>query len=79
MGTSDRDLRVLESVKNISVDTNTDKEILRPQEDTAQNIPNPGAQSIELPSKVSSHVYKKIERVIIFYSDGTFSESKPSS
>ncbi|MFM1914289.1 MAG: hypothetical protein RIR51_2142 [Bacteroidota bacterium] len=68
-----------ESVKNISMDTNTENEILTPQEDTVQNIPNPAAQSIELPSKVSSHVYKKIERVIIFYSDGTFSESKPSS
>lgn len=61
-----------ESVKNNLPEIGTEKEILKPQE----NLSN---QSIELPSKVSSHVYKKIERVIIFYSDGTFSESKPSA
>lgn len=78
-----------ESNKNNLVDKTTENPNLKPIEKIAENSEKESAnnnptttttnQSIELPSKVSSHVYKKIERVIIFYSDGTFSESRPSS
>ncbi len=77
-----------ESNKNNLVDKATENPILKPTEKNGENLEKESIanhpttttnQSIELPSKVSSHVYKKIERVIIFYSDGTFSESRPSS
>lgn len=62
-----------------SPEPSTVQSILTPNENVA---PKPDETLIEKPSVVNqmyqNHVGKQIERVIIFYSDGTFSESKPS-
>ncbi len=73
-----------ESDEKKSPDSSSVQSILKPIENSvpvrSQAIENPS--TIEVSSGVnqiySNHTEKFIERVIIFYSDGTFSESKPS-
>ena len=69
-----------ESSEKKSLKEDTLQANLKPIENLA---PNPEEKMIEKPSVVNqmyqNYVGKQIERVIIFYSDGTFSESKPSN
>lgn len=68
-----------ESVEKKSPEVDTVQSNLKPIEHTPQKSDE---QPIEKPSVVNqmyqNYVGKQIERVIIFYTDGTFSESKPS-
>ncbi|RXK52429.1 helix-turn-helix transcriptional regulator [Aquirufa rosea] len=72
-----------ESDKNSLPEQTIVQSNLRRNRESAKNTIQPS--SSPLPDPVYSqamisrnHVNKKIERVIIFYSDGSFSESKPS-
>jgi len=69
-----------ESAKNNLPESTIVRSNLRrsPKEVNLASLPT-GIDSVSesAPTSVKSH-QKKIERVIIFYSDGTFTESKPS-
>jgi transcriptional regulator with XRE-family HTH domain len=71
-----------ESLKNIPTESTIVRSNLRrtvkvglPESNTSQFANDP---SLENNSSLGRHAMKQIERVIIFYSDGTFTESKPS-
>jgi transcriptional regulator with XRE-family HTH domain len=66
-------------VENLPEQTIVKSNLRRNKETT---IPEPqlgfiAASPVATTFSSSAHIEKKIERVIIFYSDGTFSESKP--
>jgi transcriptional regulator with XRE-family HTH domain len=71
-----------ESIKNNSQESTIVRSNLRrlTKEVNLASLPTSitnNSDSNHIPSSVKSQI-KKIERVIIFYSDGTFTESKPS-
>jgi len=72
----------LESVKNISTESTIVRSNLRRSTRESHLAQSPTTIASEpIPENNSSlgrSLYKKIDRVIIFYSDGTFTESKPS-
>jgi len=61
-----------ESPKNNSPEQTIVQSNLRRPRESSPKMVNP----VEAPTS-TAHLAKKIERVIIFYTDGTFSESKP--
>ena len=72
-----------ESNEKKSSTIDTVQQILKPIENSpTKEVTQTNDHTIEVSSGVnqiySNHTEKFIERVIIFYSDGTFSESKPS-
>ena len=71
----------LESAKIISPEPNVVQSNLRRSRETPKK--ELSQESIDTPTQnsllLSSRMLKTIERVLIFYSDGTFSESKPSN
>ena len=72
-----------ESNEKKSATIDTVQQILKPIENSpTKEVTQTNDHTIEVSSGVnqiySNHTEKFIERVIIFYSDGTFSESKPS-
>lgn len=73
-----------ESNEKLFVESSPVQEILRPIEKLEEKpVAISESPAISKPSIVNhvygSHVGKHIERVVIFYTDGTFSESKPNS
>jgi transcriptional regulator with XRE-family HTH domain len=71
-----------ESIKNISTESTIVRSNLRrsAKESHLTQAPNTMSQESVLENNLiqSRSLHKKIDRVIIFYSDGTFTESKPS-
>jgi transcriptional regulator with XRE-family HTH domain len=61
-----------ESVKNISPEQTIVQSNLRRPRESSPKL----SQPVAAPAP-TTHLAKKIERVLIFYTDGTFSESKP--
>ena len=62
-----------ESPKNsLAEQTIVQSNLRRPREASAKTIQTPVASPTS-----TAHLAKKIERVLIFYTDGTFTESKP--
>ena len=71
-----------ESIKNISAESTIVRSNLRRsiKEGNLAQAPTTMSQDsvLENNSSLGKSLHKKIDRVIIFYSDGTFTESKPS-
>ena len=65
-----------ESIKNNLPEPTIVRSNLRRNREEAKNVNLPNENSIA-PQTFAPHLTKHIERVIIFYSDGSFSESKP--
>lgn len=66
-----------ESVKNnLPEQTIVQSNLRRTKESNHSERVSSSALAVQAPTNLS-HLEKKIERVLIFYSDGTFSESRP--
>jgi hypothetical protein len=59
------------SVTNLAEQTIVQSNLRRPRESSQK-----ASLTVAAPA-TTTHLAKKIERVLIFYTDGTFSESKP--
>jgi transcriptional regulator with XRE-family HTH domain len=65
-----------ESVKNYLPEPTIVRSNLRRNREDAK-IPTPVQENTSQAQQLAPHLTKHIERIIIFYSDGSFSESKP--
>jgi hypothetical protein len=65
-----------ESVKNNLPEPTIVRSNLRRNRDEAKNS-TPQQENPSQTQELAPHLTKQIERIIIFYSDGSFSESKP--